>query len=555
MSIPTIAAAPPGTITALVAGSVVAHAVRPAIGSAGSEPMTYAEMGRRIDAFAGLLASEGIGRGERVAILGENCPEWVIAYHGILAIGAVAVPILTKFTDEDVRHVLRHSEASGVVLTPKDIARLEGLTDDRVRLLFSLDGLTLLEDRRKKPSLLARAAALLAPHKTVPASPPVPEDLAAIVYTSGTTGRSKGVMLTHANIATDAVASFSLFVIHPEDIFLSILPLAHTYEATGGMLCPLASGCSVIFMKGVPTAENLLSAMGKVRPTAVLTVPLIIEKIYRKKILPKLTSGILMRGLFSVSFIRRRLHQAAGKKLVETFGGRLRFLMFGGAPLAGDVEAFLLDAGIAYSTGYGMTETSPIMTINPMGRVRSGSCGLPIKGIELRIDSPDADGVGEIVVRGPIVTQGYFKNPEATKDLFLGDGWLRTGDLGSFDADGYLFIRGRSKNVIIGASGENIYPEVIEDRLLSSRLVAEVLVLEEGGKVTAKVYLDGDALDRELHRRGGGESVGAVAGILEEIRKEANRGLPEFSRIARISQHAEPFEKTPTNKVKRYLYK
>jgi long-chain acyl-CoA synthetase len=256
-----------------------------------------------------------------------------------------------------------------------------------------------------------------------------------------------------------------------------------------------------------------------------------------------------------VPVIRKQLHRAAGKTLVQTFGGRLRFLMFGGAPLAAEVEGFLRDAAISYSTGYGMTETSPIMTICPMGRVKAGSCGVPIEGIEMRIDSPDADGVGEIVVRGPIVTQGYYKNPEATAELFRPGGWLRTGDLGIFDADGYLFIRGRSKNVIIGASGENIYPEVVEDKLLSSPLIAEALVLEEGGKVVAKVYPDGDALDRELRRRGAAESEQAVAAVLEEVRREANRGLPEFARILRIALHPEPFEKTPTNKVKRYLYK
>jgi long-chain acyl-CoA synthetase len=310
-------------------------------------------------------------------------------------------------------------------------------------------------------------------------------------------------------------------------------------------------------MQGLPTPQRLLESMESAKPTGVLMVPLVMDKIYRKRILTKFQSKKLLFKLYQRSFFRKKLNRLAGKKLIQSLGGQLRFFMFGGASLNEDVEIFLRDAKISYSTGYGMTETSPIMTINPFGKVRVGSCGQVIPGIELKIYQPDAiTGIGEIIVRGPIVMQGYYNNPEATQEVFLEGGWLKTGDLGYFDAEQYLFIKGRSKNVIIGPSGENIYPEIIEQQLLQSPYIQEVVVYQSEGKLIAKAYLDYDVLDQKFGRNSLNETEKQklTHDILEQVRLEINAQLPTFSVINKIVEYPEPFEKTPTNKVKRYLY-
>jgi long-chain acyl-CoA synthetase len=310
-------------------------------------------------------------------------------------------------------------------------------------------------------------------------------------------------------------------------------------------------------MRGLPTPQKLLAAMETVKPTAVLTVPLVIDKIFRKKILPQIQGKLIVNKLYPLAFFRKKLHQVAGRKLVQSFGNKLRFFMFGGASLNEDVEVFLRDAGISYSTGYGMTETAPIMTINPFGQVKVGSCGKPIPGIEMSIHEPDAQTrIGEIIVRGPIVMSGYYKNPDATAEVFLKGGWLKTGDLGFFDDEGYLFIQGRCKNVIIGPSGENIYPEAIEQKILQEPYFQEAVVFEDNHKLLVKAYLDYDVLDREFERNklNDAEARKLTEDILEQARGRINTQLPAFSQISRILEHPEPFEKTPTNKVKRYLY-
>jgi long-chain acyl-CoA synthetase len=364
-------------------------------------------------------------------------------------------------------------------------------------------------------------------------------------------------MLTHRSIATNVVNSIEKFPLSSKDRFLSILPLAHAFEATGGMLCPLSMGVNIHYIQGLPTPQKLLSSMETAKPTGVLTVPLVMDKIYRKKILPQLQSKKLVWALYHLAPFRKLLNHVAGKKVVQSFGGQLRFFMFGGAALNLDVEVFLRDARIQYSTGYGMTETSPILTINPFGKVRVGSCGQPIPGIEIKIHEPDSKtGIGEIIVRGPIVMQGYYKNPEATKDVMLEGGWLRTGDLGYFDKEGYLFIKGRSKNVIIGPSGENIYPEVIEGLLKNQPFIQETVVYQSEGRLVAKAYLDGEAINQtfKMELLDPKEAEAKKAEIMENARLEVNEHIPRYSQIVKMIEQVEPFELTPTNKVKRFLY-
>lgn len=553
------------TIKCLLERTFEKYGSLPSIAFAGEAPCVYLQLKQQVQETAGALAARGVQKGDRVAIMGENCPNWVVAYLAITSMGAVAVPILTGFPDTDTRHILRSAEVKGIYIEPKQRQKLEGLDDAALAFVCDLDDFT-YEDRLKhRPGLIEKTLALFKrgrqrgiPEETQLRFPEVePEDLAVIIYTSGTTGHSKGVMLSHRNIVVDVANSIERFPIVSDDRFLSTIPLAHTFEATGGCLCPIAIGASIHYMRGLPTPQKLLAAMEAVRPTAVLTVPLVIDKIFRKKILPQIQGKLVVNRLYRLPFFRRKLHKVAGRKLIKSFGDKLRFFMFGGASLNEDVEVFLRDAGISYSTGYGMTETAPIMTINPFGQVKVGSCGKPIPGIEMRIHEPDAQtGVGEIIVRGPIVMSGYYKNPDASREIFLADGWLRTGDLGFFDAEGYLFIKGRSKNVIIGPSGENIYPEAVEQLVLQEPYFQEAVVYAEAHKLLAKAYLDYDVLDREFARSqlNDAEARQLTETILEQARQRINAQLPAFSQISRILEHPEPFEKTPTNKVKRYLY-
>lgn len=551
------------TIPALMERSFRLHGNLLSIGYVGDVPITYQQLQLKVRDVAAKLQARNIKKGDKVAILGENCPNWVISYLAVTYLGAVAVPILPGFPDTDTRHIIRNSESVAVIVAQKLRGKIEGLENSPLHTLFLMEDFALEDLSKQHISILEKTVKLFKKEeKQTPAAgkevaAPAAHDLAAIIYTSGTTGLSKGVMLTHGNIVADVVNSIERFPIDSNDRFLSILPLSHTFEATGGMLCPLAVGVTIFYLKGMPTPQKLLSAMEAIHPTGLLTVPLVIDKIFRKRILPQIQSKKITNKLYRVPLFRRQLHKIAGKKLIRSFGGKLRFLMFGGAGLNQDVETFLRDAKISYSTGYGMTETSPIMTINPFGKVKMGSCGKPIPGIELKIHEPNQEtGIGEIIVHGPIVMQGYFKNPEATHATFLNGGWLKTGDLGYFDEEGYLFIKGRSKNVIIGPSGENIYPEIIEQQLLHSNYLQEVVVYEDKGRLIAKAYLDFDILDQEfeISKMDGAEVEKLIQELLEQVRQETNQQLPSFSHISKIINYPEPFEKTPTNKVKRYLY-
>ncbi len=552
------------TIKCLLERTFEKYGSLPSIAFVEEQPIVYLQLKQQIQETAASLVARGIKKGDRVAIMGENCPNWIIAYLALTSMGAVAVPILTGFPDTDTRHILRNSESQGIVLDAKQRVKLEGMDDSTLKFICDLENMEFEDLQKPHVGFIGKTLALFKrgrPKSAADAETDVPEpeaeDLAVIIYTSGTTGHSKGVMLSQRNIVSDVVNAIERFPIHSEDRFLSILPLAHTFEATGGMLCPIAIGASIYYMRGLPTPQKLLAAMEAVKPTAVLTVPLVIDKIFRKKILPQIQGKLIINKLYPLVFFRKKLHKVAGRKLIRSFGDKLRFFMFGGASLNEDVEVFLRDAGISYSTGYGMTETAPIMTINPFGQVKIGSCGKPIPGIEMSIHEPDPQSrIGEIIVRGQIVMSGYYKNPDATREVFLPGGWLKTGDLGFFDDEGYLFIKGRCKNVIIGPSGENIYPEAIEQQILQEPYFQEAVVFESGHKLLVKAYLDYDVLDREFERNklNDAEARKLTEDILEQARQRINAQLPAFSQISRIMEHPEPFEKTPTNKVKRYLY-
>jgi long-chain acyl-CoA synthetase len=546
------------TIKHLVQRSFSLYHSLPCLAFFDEKPITYAEVQNQVYQLSSKLVALGIQKGDRVGLLGDNCPNWTISYLAITSMGAVAVPILPGFTENDIRHIIRHAGCKAIFVGEKYRSKLEEL-EAYPLIILSLEDQSVEDTQKTQPWLYDKARVKAKSPKTTTINLPEPneDDLAAIIYTSGTTGNSKGVMLTHRNIAYDVVHAIERFPIDSNDRFLSILPLSHAFETTGGMLCPITVGVSIYYLKGMPTPQKLLTATEIVKPTGILTVPLVVDKIFRKRILPKFQNSKLLSRLYAKPFFRKRLHKMAGKKLIKSLGGSLRFFMFGGASLNLDVETFLREAEISYSSGYGMTETSPIMTINPFGAVKVGSCGKSIPGIEMKILQPNPEtGIGEIVVRGHIVMEGYYKNPTATAETFLPDSWLNTGDLGYFDEEGYLFIKGRSKNVIVGPSGENIYPEIVEQKLQQSPFIMESVVYSQKGRLTAKVYLDSDVMDQEMAKRGIDNTQFAVfiTEVLENARKATNQELPAFSAVTQILQHPEPFEKTPTNKVKRYLY-
>ncbi len=586
------------TLQAVLDRSVRCFTHLPAVSNVGGTPITYGEFGETTLEVSRMLADHGIGKGDKVALLSESCPHWGIAYFAITSMGAVAVPILPDFHPDAIHHILRHSESRAVFVSEKLFSKLEDGQYDEEPLFILMESFSpvslaetgdrlkelkkagLREFRKFKEKALRMAerfsdrmlsteseASGAEPHPAKPDEAPAswldtpryevkPDDVAAIIYTSGTTGHSKGVVLTHRNIVSNAVSVVETIVqVGPDDRMLSILPLAHTYECTLGMVLPLTYGLHIYYLDKPPTARALLPALAQVKPTVMLSVPLVIEKIFKTAILPKFTGTWLKRRLYSIGAIRKKLHAIAGKKLRETFGGHLRMFCIGGAPLAPDVERFLREAGFPYGLGYGLTETSPLCAGGHSSNAKLYSIGSPLHGVELRIlDKDPRTGEGEIAVRGPNVMREYYKAPEITRASFTDDGWFRTGDLGKLDADGHLAIKGRLKNVILGPSGENIYPEEIEAVLLQSPWALECIVYQLDGKLAARVHIDYAKADEEFGNLPAAKMQARVNDLLETLRLEVNGKVSTFARLHRMVEQTEPFEKTPTHKIKRYLY-
>lgn len=364
-------------------------------------------------------------------------------------------------------------------------------------------------------------------------------------------------MLTHRNIYWNILAALDYIEINSNDKFLSVLPSAHVYECTFTLLLSMVGGASVYYLKQKPSPKVLLQAFEKVKPSMVMMVPLVMEKIYKKNILPKFEGNSLLRGATKITPLRRFLYKKASDALLEALGGNIKLICIGGAPLSSDVDLFLLEGKFPSAVGYGMTECAPLITFAMPDKKKYQSCGYPIKGAEIKIDNPDpVTGVGEVLVKGPMVTKGYYKNEEETRRLFTEDGWMRTGDLGYIDKDNYLYLKGRCKNVILGSSGENIYPEEIEQLLGQNRGIIEALVLDRDGKLIAYIYPDYEFLNSELKLLSieSGQAREKIEKYFDNLIKETNQRLPGFSQIREFKLVDEEFEKTPTQKVKRYLY-
>lgn len=508
--------------------------------------MTYSEVGERVKQIHEMLADADIHPGDRVAILSSSVPNWGVAYFAITSAGYVVVPIMPDFTSEDIDRIVEHSESKALFVSDRLFSKLAKKTADKLNIVIRTKNLGIIAQNVKGGAGTTRI--------------PQPDDLAAIIYTSGTTSQPKGVMLTHYNLCSQLEMIDKLFMVYPEDIFLSVLPLAHTYECTIGLILAFSHGCHVVYLDKAPTVSILLPALKEVRPTVMLTVPLIIEKIYRGAVLKKFTSSAFMRALYGVGFIRKMLHRMAGKKLTKTFGGRIRFFGIGGAKLDSKVEQFLLDAKFIYDIGYGLTETAPLLAGAVDGMLRLGSTGPLLQGVQGRIENPNEEGIGELVVKSPSQMIGYYKNEEATKAVFTEDGWFRTGDLACFDKDGWLYIKGRLKNMILGPSGENIYPEDIESVLNQHVFISESLVTEHEGHLVALVNFDMDAIkaryeelvdDFEEKKE---EWAKVRDEVMDDIKQWINSKVNRNSRITEVVEEEEEFVKTPSKKIRRFLY-
>ena len=506
---------------------------------------TYKQVGEKVAEVQELLRSAGLKKGDKVVLLSSNMPNWGVCYFAITTGGYTVVPVLPDFTSADLDRIVEHSEAKAMCVSDKLFTKISKDVSSKMNIIIRTKNLSVLSQNVEAEGEL---------------SIPQPEDLAAIIYTSGTTSQPKGVMLSHYNLASQMWLIDPLFLVREEDIFLSVLPMAHTYECTLGLILAFHHGASVVYLDKAPTVSVLLPALAEVRPTIMLTVPLIIEKIFNGKVKKTFTKNAFMSALYGVSFIRRYLHRIAGKKLTKTFGGRIRFFGIGGSKLDGEVEQFLLDSKFIYDVGYGLTETAPLIAGMVDSMLRHGSTGPILKGIEYRLENVNEEGIGELVVKSPSQMIGYYKNPEATAAVFTEDGFFRTGDLCSFDKDGWLYIKGRCKNMILGANGENIYPEDIENVLNSHVFISESVVTEEDGKLIALVHFDTEAIEAKYselvdnwHKKKH-EFTLFKEDLMREIKQYVNERVNRYSKVAEVVEEEQEFEKTATKKIRRFLY-
>lgn len=546
------------TLPSLILESVEKYADCNSLVFVGEQKYTYGQMGSDIEKLAGMLSSFGVGKGDKVALLSTNMPNWGVAFFSITVIGAVVVPILPDFHENEVKTIIEHSESKVLLVSESLYKNVNQGAFDLLDKVILVDNFAIVPKGTNANDISALKGGL--PELTSPFVPTEVEeqDLASIIYTSGTTGNSKGVMLSQKNLAWTTQQCATLHKITSTDRFLSILPLSHTLENTVGFLLPLKYGASVHYLRKPPVASVLLPALEVVKPTIMLSVPLIIEKIFRAKIYPELQKSAVVRTLYSVPALRKLLHKVAAGKLKKTFGGELNFFGIGGAKLDPTVERFLSEGNFPYAIGYGLTETSPLLAGAVPGKTKIGSTGVAMEGVQLRIgDADPLTGEGEIQARGENVMMGYYKAPEITREVFTEDGWFRTGDRGCFDKQNRLFIKGRIKTMIVGASGENIYPEEIESVINKMRYVLESLVVEKKGKLVAMIHLNAEEIEanfKHLKTEAQNYLQDKSEEIVLEIQKKVNAEVNKFSRISQVILQPNPFEKTPTKKIKRFLY-
>ena len=546
------------TLKDILFNSVEKWPDNPATGPVAGNSRTYSELLKDAAAWSSWLLTLGLEKGDRVTILAESLPEWGAAYFGISAAGYVAVPILPDFAEKQVSNIMSHAEIKAAIVSEKLTETIRAAIEDSETLPGNLP-LARIETKEilAGPGKGSEIALPENPEAFFENSPE-PDDTAVILYTSGTTGTSKGVTLTHNAIAWNAVAAIREGLgENPEGVrHLSVLPLAHTYECTLGLVGVLSTGGEIRYLDGPPTASRLMKALEEVKPTMMLTVPLLMEKIYRSKVAGPLKAKPIGKILYAFPPVRKIIHKIAGKKILELFGGNISFYGIGGAPLPEDVEQFLKEGKFPYSVGYGLTETAPLLAGGDPAEMRFRSTGNILPGVSLRIADPNEEGIGEIQARGPSIMTGYWKDKEKTAEVFTEDGWFRTGDLGSLEGN-ILYIKGRLKDVLLGSNGENIYPDEVESVINGHNFVSESLAYIKDGQLVARILLDTEKITAEIKRMGIAGSEKAAAWkkeLMDHIRKETNRHLGRNSKIQSFIEQMKPFEKTPSLKIKRFLY-
>ena len=512
--------------------------------------LTFRDLESKARTIAAFLIGNGVEKGTTIAILSESCPNWGLSYFAINMAGAIAVPILPNFSKEEVQRILTHCEAKFVFVNNANAKKVEGAKIKVIRIedmsyIPQKELKYLATESFENLSGLGIENEIILPEDEAKLAKQCPneDDIASIIYTSGTTGTPKGVMLTNKNLVWNAkVCSTPFIKIHKGWKALSILPLSHVYEFTIGLLLILMNGASVTYLGKAPSVGSLMPALKEVRPQIMLTVPLLIEKVYRRAIQPKFKEGTKLNKLLKHKLLQKPIYHLIGKKIIKTFGGRMKFFGVGGSKLDPQVEEFLAKANFPYALGYGLTETSPFIAGCGPKDHKVGTLGKVLDGLDVRLSQED----NEIQIKGPTVMKGYFKMPELTNEAFTEDGYFRTGDLGAFEK-GRLAIKGRSKSLILGANGENIYPDTIETLINAQEYVIESLVIPENASLTAMVRLDLQALQRALG------SIN-IQEFLENLKQQINLKLSSFSKISNIKLQEVPFERTPTEKIKRYLY-
>lgn len=520
--------------------------------------LTFADVAKEIARFHILFRECQIRRGDKIALIGRDCANWCVVYMAAVTYGAIIVPILPDFNPNDVHHIINHSESVFLFVSDRIWDTLEEEKISEIRGVFSLTDFRCLHQRdgeniqkllKELDSRFTEEYPNGFTRENIRYADLDNDKVVLLNYTSGTTGFSKGVMLTGNNLAGNVTYARTLDVLFRGERELCFLPLAHAYSCAFNFLVPMAFGAHVFLLGKLPSPKILLKAFEEVKPNLILTVPLILEKIYKKMIAPQLNKRT-MKLAMSVPLLNDRIYAQINKKLTNALGGRFREVIVGGAAMNQEVADFLYKIKFPYTIGYGMTECGPLISYDNHKEYVPTSCGQILKGImEVRIDSEDPyNKVGEIQVRGENVMKGYYKNEEATRNVFTDDGWLKTGDLGTIDVNKRIYIRGRSKTMILSSNGQNIYPEEIEAKLNSLPFVLESLVVEREGKLVGLVYPDYDTVDSTGIRH---EDLPA---IMEQNRKDLNKLLAPYEAVTSIILYPTEFEKTPKRSIKRYLY-
>ncbi len=541
----------------LIEKSIKEHWDLPAFTDYNGETYHYSDFAREIEKLHILLEHAGIVKGDKVAIVGRNSSHWAISFFGTLAYGAIAVPILHDFKPDNIHHIVNHSEAKAVLAAGSNWENLNEKMMPDVLLFMLLDDFSIIHCTTKEVDNVREQLDAYFDAKypqgftssNVQYHREQPEELAVLNYTSGTTSFSKGVMLSYLSLWSNTQMAYDcLPFIHPGDNIVCMLPMAHMYGLAFEILNSVNKGCHVHFLTRTPSPKIISEAFARIRPTLILAVPLIIEKIIKNRVFPELEKP-LMKLLLKVPYVDKKVLGMIANKLYESFGNNVSEIVIGGAALNKEVETFLKTINFRYTVGYGMTECGPLVAYTQWDSFKQGSVGQVADRMEVKIESKDpANIVGEIIVRGDNVMLGYYKNPEATAAVMMEDGWMRTGDLGTMDKDGFLYIRGRSKSLILSSNGQNIYPEEIEDKLNNMLYVAESIIISQGGKLVALIYPDWEQTDKA------GLSHADIEQLMQTNIDQLNKEIPAYSKVTCFKLYQEEFEKTPKRSIKRYLY-